>query len=541
MKKLIIALGLIAFFQACTTDFVELTPKVSKLESNAYLTENDAFLALTAVYDALSVQNWNFSPIMSDIKSDDAYAGGDASGTDMQYWQEQESFAMPLESASASNMWNRCYSGIYRANLFLEKAGGIEGNPGTIVWKNEALKTRMVGEAKFLRAYFYWDLVRHYGWVPIINANLESVEAYKDLTQSTPEEVYSQIASDLLDAEVMCPVTVPSAELGRVTKYAVQSLMTRIYLYYQGFAKPVFGITNEWTSDKGAAINKAYIQSTLKAFINSGAHNLMPTYAEEFDWVNDHNTIEDVFSWQYSEKGKSSDWGGWNIDGNFAVVFYGPRSATDIDGIVQSEGYSFGIPTWSLFDEFEDGDPRRDISIYDGNTLLRTYTTGYQNTGYFNGKFRPLIQYQATAGAAQHNWFLNYPDIRYADVLLMASEIFLNDDAAFSLQCFNKVRTRALGELAAKGSITLDDIYHERRVELSGEGHRYWDLLRRGFSYTAEKVDASWQNLPAGLTNEDDFYQRNFNPQSYGMFPIPISEIRNMNANTLKQFIPAYQ
>lgn len=534
MKKLIIVLALIAFFQACTTDFIELTPKVSKLESNAYVTEDDGLLALTAVYDALSVQNWNFAPIMSDIKSDDAYCGGDASGTDMQYWQDQESFSMPLESTAAVNMWNRCYSGIYRANLFIEKAEVIN-------WTTAGLKDRMVAEAKFLRAYFYWDLVRHYGWVPIIAKNLESVEAYKDLLQSTPEEVYSQIATDLLAAEAGCPETVSSSELGRVTKYAVESLMTRIYLFYQGFAMPVFGITNEWTSSDKTVINKAYIESALKSFINSGAHSLMPTYAEEFDWANDHNTVEDVFSWQYSEKGKSSDWGGWSIDGNFAVIFYGPRSATDINGVVQSEGYSFGIPTWSLYNEFESDDPRRDVSIYDGNIYLAKYTWGYQNTGYFNGKFRPLIEYQATAGSAQLNWYLNYPDIRYADVLLMASEIFLSDDPTFSLQCFNQVRTRALGELAAKGSITLDDIYHERRVELSGEGHRYWDLLRRGFDYAAGKIDGSWQNLPSGLTNEEDFYQRTFDTQSYGMFPIPITEIRNMNSNTLKQFIPAYQ
>jgi starch-binding outer membrane protein, SusD/RagB family len=123
----------------------------------------------------------------------------------------------------------------------------------------------------------------------------------------------------------------------------------------------------------------------------------------------------------------------------------------------------------------------------------------------------------------------------------MASEIFITDDPAFSLQCFNKVRTRAMGELAAKGTITLDDIFHERRVELSGEGHRYWDLLRRGISVAAAKIDASFQNIPAGLDNEDDFTPRNFNANSYGMFPIPAAEIRNMNANTLKQFIPAYQ
>jgi hypothetical protein len=536
MKKLILAICLITFFQACTTDFIELTPKVSKLESNAYITENDAFLALAAVYDALSVQNWSFAPIMSDIKSDDAFCGGDASGTDMEYWQEQERFTIPLESAAAVNMWNRCYSGVYRANLFIARAEDIQ-------WKTSGLKTRMVGEAKFLRAYFYWDLERHYGWVPIITVNLPNVEEYKSLLQSTPEEVYSQIASDLLDAEADCPASVSSSELGRITKYAAQSLMTRIYLYYQGFAKPVFGITSEWKSTDGKVIDKAYIESALKAFINSGTYDLLPSYADVFDWSNDQNTKENIFSWQYAEKSKTGDWGNiWNVNGNFVVVFYGPRSGFDLNGTAISEGWSFAVPTWNLYNEFEAGDPRKEISIFDANTGLSKYLSGYQNTGYFNAKFMPEKAYESTGGGdPRFNWVINYPDIRYADILLMASEIFLTDDPAFSLQCFNKVRTRAMGELAAKSSITLDDIYHERRVELSGEGHRYWDLLRRGFNYAAEKIDASFQNIPSGLPNEDDFAQRNFKPESWGMFPIPITEIRNGNDNTLKQFIPAYQ
>jgi starch-binding outer membrane protein, SusD/RagB family len=537
MKKLIIVLSLIAFFQACTTDFIELTPKVSKLESNAYITENDAFLSLTAVYDALSVQNWSFVPIMSDIKSDDAFCGGDASGNDMEYWQEQEHFSIPVESDAAKNLWNRCYSGIYRANLFIEKADGIQ-------WETDGLKTRMLGEAKFLRAYFYWDLVRHYGWVPLITTNLPNIEDYKNLLQSTPEQVYSQIATDLLDAEAGCPTSVSSSELGRVTKYAAESLMARIYLFYQGFAKPVFGITNEWTSTTGTAINKAYIKTALETFIKSGAHSLMPTYAEEFDWANDHNTKEDVFSWQYDSKSKTGDWGNiWNVNGNFEVVFYGPRSGfLASDGTALSEGWSFAVPTWSLYNEFEAGDPRRDVSIFDGNTLLSSYTAGFQNTGYFNAKFMPEKAYESSGGGdPRFNWIINYPDIRYADVLLMASEIFLTDNPSFSLECFNKVRTRAMGELAAKGSITLDDIYHERRVELSGEGHRYWDLLRRGFDYTAQKIDLSF-NIPAGVSvKEDDFTPLTFKPESYGMFPIPAVEIRNGNANILKQFIPAYQ
>jgi hypothetical protein len=535
MKKIIIAISLIGFLQACTTNFVELSPKVSKLESNAYNSEDDAFLAMTSVYDVLAVQNWIFAPIMSDIKSDDAFCGGDKGGTDMIQFQEQEQFNISLENEAVLNMWSRCYSGIYRANLFLEKAEVIQ-------WKTEGLKNRMISEVKFLRAYFYWDLVRHFGWVPIITTNLPSVEDYKNLLQAEPMAVYTQIATDLLEAEKGCPATVSSSEIGRVTKYAVQSLMTRIYLYYQGFAKPVFGISKEWTSNEGTEINKVYIQKALKEVVNSGAYSLLPSYADAFSWANDHNTSENIFTWQYSEKSGTSEWAtlprGWNFNGNFSVTFYGVRSPLGDPNI--SPGWSLGVPTWNLYNEFEAGDPRLAVSIYNANDSLTNYYTGWQNTGYFNAKFMPNRQYEA-ALQPNLNWSLNYPDIRFADVLLLASEIFLTDDPAFSLQCFNKVRTRALGESAAKGSINLDDIYHERRVELSGEGHRYWDLLRRGFTYAADKINGSFQNLPAGLPNESEFAPRDFNPESYGMFPIPITEIRNMNANTLKQFIPSYQ
>jgi hypothetical protein len=535
MKKIFIALSLIGFLQACNSDFIDLSPKVSKLESNAYITENDALLAMSAVYDVMAINNGAFSPIMSDIKSDDAFCGGDKGGTDMSQYQEQEQFDIPIENSSVQAMWSRCYSGIYRANLFLEKAEVIQ-------WKTNGLKTRLVAEVKFLRAYFYWDLVRHFGWVPIITANLPSVEDYKSLQQSDPSKIYSQIASDLLDAEKGCPLTVPSTEIGRITKYTVQSLMTRIYLYYQGFAKPVFGISNEWTSVEGAVINKAYVQTALKEVINSGAYTLMPSYADLFDWANDQNTSENILSFQYSEKSKISDWKtrpGWYYDGNFSSTFYGPRTPVGDPSI--SPGWSFAVPTWNLYNEFEAGDPRLAVSIYNADDSLTAYYTGWQNTGYFNAKFMAKTAYIGSGGDLNLNWSINYPDIRFADVLLMASEIFLTDDATFSLQCFNRVRTRAMGEGAAKGSINIDDIYHERRVELSGEGHRYWDLLRRGFTFAADKINGSFQNLPAGLPNESEFAPRNFKPESYGMFPIPSSEIKNMNSNTLKQFIPAYQ
>ena len=154
----LVALGLAG--SSCSKSFLELEPKTGQVEANYYKTEEQALLALTAVYDAYSVQNWQFVPTMSDIYSDDAFCGG-SNANDMSQFQEIEMFNMTPENNAANDLWNRCYSGIYRANLFLQKQDGID-------WKTDGLKERMEAEALFLRAYFYWELFLRYGPVPLV-------------------------------------------------------------------------------------------------------------------------------------------------------------------------------------------------------------------------------------------------------------------------------------------------------------------------------------------------------------------------------------
>ena len=253
MKRIniIIALFLTVFLlPSCTKDFLELEPKVNQLEANFYKTEADAFNSLVSVYDALSVQNWQFVPIMSDIKSDDTFAGGDNSGTDMIQYQEQERFDIDKNNDAVNALWSRCYTGIYRANQLLEKLDGVE-------WSSEENKLRIEAEIKFLRAYFYWDLARHYGWVPILTEVASDIEALKGVVQNTPAEVYAQVASDLMFAINNLPETLTDAEIGRANKYIAKALMVRIHMYYEGFAKPVLGVSN-W-SDGSTTIDKNYL------------------------------------------------------------------------------------------------------------------------------------------------------------------------------------------------------------------------------------------------------------------------------------------
>jgi hypothetical protein len=518
---------LIATFTTSCDDFLEVEPTTQKSEANSYKSETDAMEAMVAVYDALAVQPWTFVPLQSDIFSDDLYCGGEPGGG-MGQWQEQEQSIISLENAAARDLWNKSYSGIYRANTYLYKESGIN-------WQDADRRARMAAEVKVLRAYFYWDLVRHYGSVPIIPEGYNAPTTFRSLPQRSPEELYTYIAKDLLGAITDLPLTVPASEKGRITKDVARVLIGRIFLYYQGFVRPVMGVVDDW-SDGETTIDKPFVRTMIDEIITSNRYELLANYADVFAWNNENNE-ESVFEWQYSEKALSNDWGGWGIDGNFSVVFFGPRSPQGDPSI--APGWSFGVVTWSLYNEFEAGDVRRDITIYNANTNLTSYQKGFQNTGYFNKKYMPLNAYRPAQGTTDHNWPINYKDMRFAEVLLMGAELFLDTDMSKAADYLSDVRERAMGVDARKETITLDDIYHERRVELGGEGHRKWDLLRRGLDYAKTRIDATWD--VGEVENKVDFQNREFKTLTWGMLPIPASEIRLMDKGVLNQFVPAFQ
>lgn len=527
IHKILLFVAVITGMSSCN-DFLEITPKTNELEANAYFTEVDAMEALTAVYDALAVQNWNFVPAQSDVFSDDLYTGGEPGGG-MGQWQDQERSIITPENGAAADLWNRCYSGIYRANFYEYKEGEIQ-------WTDENKRKRMKAEVLVMKAYFYWDLVRHYGWVPIVEEYIPDPEKYKSIAQSSPQEVYELIAANLLAAIPDLPTTVPPTEVGRITKDVARVLIARIYLFREGFAKPVMGVTGDWT-DGATVINEDFVRDMIDEIITSERYVLEENYADVFDWANENNE-ESIFEWQYSEKKGHGDWGNlWGADGNFTVVFFGPRSPQGDPSI--AAGWSFGTVSWSLYDEFETDDPRRDVTIYNAEENLTSYQKGFQNTGYFNYKYMPRADYIGTSGSSEFNWRINYKDMRLAEVYLIGAELYLDTDNAKATEYLNKVRVRAMGEDAKKDEITLDDIYHERRVELAAEGHRKWDLLRRGLDYAKQEIDASW-NVPLA-ESQVDFQGRQFDVNTWGMLPIPGSEIRLMNPGTLKQYVPAFQ
>jgi hypothetical protein len=229
----ILAVLMVITLTNCSDDFLDVEPKLNRTEANAYSTEDDAMQAMVAVYSALAVQPWVHVPMQSDLFSDDSYTGGEPGGGMMQY-QEQERSTVTAENVAAMDLWNKLYSGIYRANLYLEKEGGIN-------WKTEEMKKRMRAEVKVLRAYFYWDLVRHYGWVPLYDSNPADVNDTKSPVQRTPDEILTFIADELLTAIPDLPLSVNGSEVGRISKDVARMLIASIHQLNIGFFNPVLG------------------------------------------------------------------------------------------------------------------------------------------------------------------------------------------------------------------------------------------------------------------------------------------------------------
>ncbi|MGB5459634.1 MAG: RagB/SusD family nutrient uptake outer membrane protein, partial [Eudoraea sp.] len=290
----------------------------------------------------------------------------------------------------------------------------------------------------------------------------------QDVVDRTPKaEVYFQIEQDLIFAAANLPVT--QDKIGRVTKGAAQALLGKVYLYQDKFPE--------------ASV-------VLEEVINNGPYDLLADYSTMFENDNENN-IESVFEVQYTdEEGAGFDCLQCS-EGNVAVGFNGIRNYS---GPLFESGFSFNVPRQEVVDEFEPGDTRKDVAILDIEAWAAqnsdvSYTEGFEHTGYYNRKY---IARQGGLNTADANLTRpnNYRAIRFADVLLMAAEAFnrggIDDNKA--QQFLNRVRNRAaLGDVTVTGSELTTAIYKERRVELVGEGHHFFDLVRTGRA--AQQID----------------------------------------------------
>lgn len=484
MKKSIIYLAAISLLilSSCGEDWLEVEPKGTTLEANYYQNADEAFAGLVAAYDPLGmewVNTYSSKVGLLNSASDDCYAGGAAYG-DQITWEAWNSYTLDAGNGPQESFWGRNFSGINRANTILSKLDGVP--------MDSLLRERYIAEAKFLRAYYYFDLVRLFKNVPLFTKLLSPAEFF-NVEQAPPEEVFAQIELDLTEAIPNLPVTLPESEYGRATKYAAMALLGKVIL---------------WQNDESRMQQAAeWLEQ-----VNNGPYSLLPDYASIFRPDNKFNA-ESIFEISYS----SVAIGYWQFpappagEGNLLVQLCGPRA---YNGPEYSAGWGFNPILPDLVEELRVSN-RYVGTVANIDSLEQageaSYEKGYQNTGYFLQKFAPLKDFMSSGGGDPVlEWPDNYIEIRLADTYLMEAEAWVRAGQPAKAQPrLDAVRARVGLEPVPA---TLDNIYYERRVELATEGHRWFDLVRTG---KAAEVLA-FKGFVAG---------------KHEILPIPLSELGN--------------
>ncbi|MBN9296331.1 MAG: RagB/SusD family nutrient uptake outer membrane protein [Filimonas sp.] len=492
---------------------LDLNPITSDVETNFYKDQKDCFQGLVAAYnpllwDAPQNQNAPFQ-LISEVLADHCFTGG-ASATDVPGVGRVDRGTIRKDDPTPKALWYKYYTGIYRCNLLLEKLPAA-------AFDSPDLRNRYAAESKFLRAYYYFDLVRLFGNVPLILKTLSASE-YNQV-QATPEAVYTQIAKDLTDAIAVLPrfKEIPAGDLGRATSDAARGLLMRAWLYYTGY----------YTKTELPGVPASKIIEISDDLINNSGHDLLANFADVFqnNAPYNNNNKESVFELQYSSLAYSGDWSyRESSNGNLSAMLWSMRDAAASS--IYAAGWSFAPVDTAFYNRFDAADARKSVTFITPGTMGISYTPGYQNTGIFPNKWIALKANQPAKGDKQLNYPNHFIAIRFSDVLLMASELNLlyGGSTVKAQQYFERVAKRPRPASYTPPTVTQDVLYTERDIELALEGVRYWDLMRRGGTYAQSKIDI----------NRGEPFISKFNIDAAGLMPIPESEIIVTN-NALKQ------
>ncbi|CAC9976675.1 RagB/SusD family nutrient uptake outer membrane protein [Flavobacterium sp. WLB] len=472
---------------SCSDEFVDPKPEYSIDSENYFNSKSDYDQALVAAYDLLQSSYANV--ILGEIASDNTLAGGE-SPTDVIGWQQIDDMIHTPVNSNLRDIWNWMFAGVQRANYILEFQDKTDFPE----------KTQVIAEARFLRAYYQFELVKWFGGIPMKGDARFKLGDEKKIPRSSVQEVYASIEADLIFASANLAPN--ASQKGRATKTAAQALLGKAYLYQNKFTQAA---------------------TVLESVITSGKYSLVTDYNSIFE-MDGENGAESVFEVQYTDI-EGAGFGCLQCsEGNVAVGFSGVRN---FSGPLFSSGFSFNIPTQESADAFEVGDRRKDVAILDiaafaaananyDNGKGVSYGKGNEDTGFFNRKYIPRKRSSNAQGDLNLTNPNNYRSIRYADVLLMAAEAYNRGaiDDAKARTYLNLVRARAFGDnnhnVTASGAALTDFIWAERRVELFGEGHRFFDLVRTGKAVGT---------IPGFKANKNE------------LFPLPIEEIQFANGN----------
>lgn len=458
-------------FTSCKKDFLDVDPQGQEQAEQFWVNEEDATQAVNAMY--ANLREWKqvaFAPIAIESMGSDETEKG-SSATDATFHNNFDNFTHTSTEGQVLDFWLGQYQQVNLCNQVLQNVPAIS--------MDESLKNRYLAEAKFLRAYAYFRLVRAYGDVPL-RLTVPTDASQYNIPRTPKAEVWAQIEKDLTEAAVVLPPSYGPADIGRATKGAAYALHAKVSMY-QSKWQQVYDLT--------------------KLVMGMG-YDLFPDYEKLFRIANE-NSIESVFEIQCARVA--------NIAGASNSQY------SQVQGVrgIQGGGWGFNVPTIELVNAYEANDPRRDATIiFRGETTPQGdfIPVAGDNPRYNQKSYVPFSMHVAgfTEGDNQ-----NIRVIRFAEVLLMHAEAANElDKPAEALVALNRVRQRARGgnNTILPDRTTTDKtqlrqfIWHERRVELAMEFDRFFDVIRQG-------------------RGEEVFGPKGFQANKNEVMPIPQNEI----------------
>lgn len=483
MRKIfVLTLLVVAMTWSGCEDELDQKPISSATTANFYRNAADFEVAVNGIYNALRGYP-DRAFYLSENRSDNLYGVGAAGVRD---WEPINNFHTTIASNPlVSEAWNNNYLGIFRANTLLDFLNADKVPDAT-------LRNRFEGEARFLRAFFYFDLVRYFGKVPLIDKVVTPAQVL-DVKRSTVSSIYSLIISDLEKAITLLPETYPPAGKGRATSHSARGILALVYLTRSG---PTFEI-------EGPGMNSneyAQALTLLNEIISSNKYSTLDSYASIFAYNNEYNS-EVVFDIGY-QKGQLGT--GATFPGNFAPAEYFAAK-----GLPFPIGLEIVPVSNDLLSKYSESDVRRDFNFQIGFTSA----TGVVETRAFERKWIEDDGY----GLDRFDWPINFIVLRFTDVLMMKAECILQGAPGTQTevdQIVNDIRTRA-GEDPIT-DVTLEMLLEERRKEFAGECSRWHDLVRTG---KVLEVMASF------IENEDVKGQMNDITADMIIYPVPQNQI----------------
>lgn len=429
----------------CSKSFLDQEPEASLLGANFWKTESDLKQGVVGAYASLRDMG-NFSYwVFGEMRSDNTTFQYNAPQRGQENREFVDQFLLTPDNTLLRDFWSASYTGIARCNDVLDHVDRI---PMPDQSKNQA-----TGEVKLLRAFHYFNLVRQFGGVPLRLSVTNSPETASSKGRASIDEVYAQIIADLNEAAALLPSVseYAAADKGRVTKGTANALLGEVYLTRKNYTE------------------------ALTALRKVTGYSLLPVYANIFTPANKNNA-ESIFEIQYLGSVP-------NLSSNFMYQFAPFNSGTIVTqdpGTNLSFTSGWNTPAKDLIDAYETGDVRKDVSL----------ATGFQDGAVFVNA--PYIKKFNHGFVQPGQTNVNFPVIRYADVLLMIAEClneqgFVANGEAFNL--LNQVRSRAQLPAKTSGNVSpalnvttqaafRDAIIQERRVELAFENRRWYDLVR---------------------------------------------------------------